>query len=145
MPNSSAPKNPDRSHDDDSWEQLESELFGIPYGKEHAPAPSNDPTESRDDESDVTPADTPPAAEIPPAPAPAVSVAADPELNRRYRAVARELGDFERGEALRALDDATALPGQCQAASTACSQMEFASPVATVATTNRGESSAGCG
>jgi hypothetical protein len=39
----------------------------------------------------------------------AKSVAADPELNRRYREVARDLSDFERGEALRALDDATAL------------------------------------
>lgn len=39
----------------------------------------------------------------------AKSVAADPGLNRRYRDVARGMSDFERGEALRALDDATAL------------------------------------
>lgn len=39
----------------------------------------------------------------------AKSVAADPNLNRRYRDVARSMSDFERGQALRALDDATAL------------------------------------
>jgi hypothetical protein len=39
----------------------------------------------------------------------ATSVAADPDLNRRYRDVARGMSDFERGQALRALDDATAL------------------------------------
>ena len=39
----------------------------------------------------------------------AKSVAGDPELNRRYRDVARGMSDFERGQALRALDDATAL------------------------------------
>jgi hypothetical protein len=36
----------------------------------------------------------------------APSVATDPELSRRYRDVARELSDFERGKALTALDDA---------------------------------------
>jgi hypothetical protein len=36
-------------------------------------------------------------------------VVADPSLHRRYREVAREMGEFERGQALRALDDATAL------------------------------------
>lgn len=39
----------------------------------------------------------------------AAHVAGDPELIRRYREVARDLSDFERGQALRALDDATAL------------------------------------
>lgn len=39
----------------------------------------------------------------------AKSVAGDPELNRRYREVARDMSDFERGQVLRALDDATAL------------------------------------
>ncbi len=39
----------------------------------------------------------------------AKSVAADPELHRRYREVARSMSDHERGQALRALDDATAL------------------------------------
>lgn len=37
------------------------------------------------------------------------SVAGDPQLHRRYREVARDMSDFERGQALRALDDATAL------------------------------------
>lgn len=37
------------------------------------------------------------------------SVAADPDLNRRYRDVARGMSDFERGEALRALDDAMSI------------------------------------
>lgn len=39
----------------------------------------------------------------------AKSVAGDPDLHRRYREVARSMGEFERGQALRALDDATAL------------------------------------
>ncbi len=39
----------------------------------------------------------------------AKSVAADPDLNRRYRDVARGMGDFERGEVLRALDDAMSI------------------------------------
>ena len=43
----------------------------------------------------------------------ASSVAADPDLNRRYRDVARGMSDFERGEALRALDDAMSIqPGR---------------------------------
>jgi hypothetical protein len=33
-------------------------------------------------------------------------VSSHPELERRYREVARELDDYERGAALRALDDA---------------------------------------
>lgn len=33
-------------------------------------------------------------------------VAADADMNRRYRELARELGDYERGQALKALDDA---------------------------------------
>ena len=39
----------------------------------------------------------------------AKSVAASPDLHRRYRDVARGMSDFERGQALRALDDATSL------------------------------------
>lgn len=38
----------------------------------------------------------------------APAVAADPDLNRRYRDLARSLGDHERGQALKALDDAMA-------------------------------------
>ncbi len=37
----------------------------------------------------------------------ASSVAADPELNRRYRELSRSMGDYDRGQALKALDDAT--------------------------------------
>jgi len=37
----------------------------------------------------------------------APSVAADPELNRRYRELSRAMGDYDRGEALKALDDAS--------------------------------------
>jgi hypothetical protein len=36
----------------------------------------------------------------------APEVAADPALNRRYREVARGMSDFERGAALKSLDDA---------------------------------------
>jgi hypothetical protein len=36
----------------------------------------------------------------------APAVAADSDLNRRYRDLARSLGDYERGQALKALDDA---------------------------------------
>lgn len=36
----------------------------------------------------------------------APAVAADAELNRRYRDLARSMGDYERGQALKALDDA---------------------------------------
>ncbi|MEO7795998.1 MAG: M56 family metallopeptidase [Thermoanaerobaculia bacterium] len=39
----------------------------------------------------------------------AKSVATDPDLNRRYRDVARGLGEFERGQALTALDEAARL------------------------------------
>jgi hypothetical protein len=37
----------------------------------------------------------------------APSVAADPDLNRRYRELSRSMGDYDRGQALKALDDAT--------------------------------------
>lgn len=39
----------------------------------------------------------------------AANVASDPGLTRRYREVARGMSEFERGQALRALDDATTL------------------------------------
>lgn len=73
MSSSSAPINPDRPHDDDSWEQLEAELFGIPYTKEHVP----------DDYSDAVLPSAPPAdlpvLEKPLELAAPLSPAADPE------------------------------------------------------------------
>jgi hypothetical protein len=78
MSNIPASRNPDRSHDDDSWEQLEAELFGIPYTKEHVPAPEATVTESRIDEPAASVAE-PDRVEPVAKPETALNPAADPE------------------------------------------------------------------
>lgn len=72
------PKNPDRAFDDDSWEQLEADLFGIPYTKEHVPTPEAEPLETPSEPPNPS-VPQPVGAESLSEPEAALSPAADPE------------------------------------------------------------------